>query len=128
MRWPTLAPPIASAIMSSTSRERGRHETFIRYANGLPPVPARGKCPPNPLLFGSQENGRSGGCPGRVGDARLRHDGGAGAGPRSRSDHTEKSREGLPMPLEIKILDYGDIELESSFLVLGPGRGRTARG
>ena len=31
------------------------------------------------------------------------------------------------MTLEIKILDYGDIELESSFLVLGRGCGRTAR-
>ena len=31
------------------------------------------------------------------------------------------------MPLEIKILDYGDIELESSFLVLGRDCGRTAR-
>jgi len=31
------------------------------------------------------------------------------------------------MPLEIKILDYGDIELESSFLVLGRGCGRTRR-
>ena len=31
------------------------------------------------------------------------------------------------MPLEIKVLDYGDIELESSFLVLGRGCGRTAR-
>jgi glyoxylase-like metal-dependent hydrolase (beta-lactamase superfamily II) len=29
--------------------------------------------------------------------------------------------------LEIKVLDYGDIELESSFLVLGRGCGRTAR-
>ena len=28
------------------------------------------------------------------------------------------------MPLEIKILDYGDIELESSFLVLGHNCGR----
>src|SRR4029453_1811375 len=32
------------------------------------------------------------------------------------------------MPLEIKILDYGDIELESSFLVLGRDCGRTRRG
>ncbi len=31
------------------------------------------------------------------------------------------------MPLEIKILDYGDIELESSFLVLGHNCGRTRR-
>ncbi|TKT76212.1 N-acyl homoserine lactonase family protein [Aquamicrobium sp. LC103] len=31
------------------------------------------------------------------------------------------------MALEIKILDYGDIELESSFLVLGRNCGRTAR-
>jgi glyoxylase-like metal-dependent hydrolase (beta-lactamase superfamily II) len=31
------------------------------------------------------------------------------------------------MPLEIKILDYGDIELESSFLVLGRDCGRTRR-
>jgi glyoxylase-like metal-dependent hydrolase (beta-lactamase superfamily II) len=31
------------------------------------------------------------------------------------------------MPLEIKILDYGDIELESSFLVLGRGCGQTRR-
>lgn len=31
------------------------------------------------------------------------------------------------MPLEIKILDYGDIELESSFLVLGRDYGRTRR-
>src|SRR4051794_30341917 len=31
------------------------------------------------------------------------------------------------MPLEIKILDYGDIELESSFLVLGHDCGRTRR-
>ena len=29
------------------------------------------------------------------------------------------------MALEIKILDYGDIELESSFLVLGRDCGRT---
>src|SRR6201997_2680407 len=32
------------------------------------------------------------------------------------------------MPLEIKILDYGDIELESSFLVLGRDCARTRRG
>jgi glyoxylase-like metal-dependent hydrolase (beta-lactamase superfamily II) len=31
------------------------------------------------------------------------------------------------MALEIKVLDYGDIELESSFLVLGRGCGRTRR-
>ena len=31
------------------------------------------------------------------------------------------------MPIEIKILDYGDIELESSFLVLGRDCGRTRR-
>src|SRR5919201_1711545 len=31
------------------------------------------------------------------------------------------------MPLEVKILDYGDIELESSFLVLGGDCGRTRR-
>jgi glyoxylase-like metal-dependent hydrolase (beta-lactamase superfamily II) len=31
------------------------------------------------------------------------------------------------MPLEIKVLDYGDIELESSFLVLGRGCGQTKR-
>ena len=31
------------------------------------------------------------------------------------------------MPLEIKILDYGDIELEGSFLVLGKDCGRTRR-
>jgi glyoxylase-like metal-dependent hydrolase (beta-lactamase superfamily II) len=31
------------------------------------------------------------------------------------------------MPLEIKVLDYGDIELESSFLVLGRDCGRTRR-
>jgi len=31
------------------------------------------------------------------------------------------------MALEIKILDYGDIELESSFLVLGRDCGRTRR-
>ena len=31
------------------------------------------------------------------------------------------------MPLEIKILDYGDIELELSFLVLGRDCGRTRR-
>ncbi len=31
------------------------------------------------------------------------------------------------MALEIKILDYGDIELESSFLVLGRGCGQTRR-
>jgi glyoxylase-like metal-dependent hydrolase (beta-lactamase superfamily II) len=31
------------------------------------------------------------------------------------------------MPLEIKILDYGDIELESSFLVLGRDCGRVRR-
>ena len=31
------------------------------------------------------------------------------------------------MPLEIKILDYGDIELEASFLVLGKDCGRTRR-
>ena len=31
------------------------------------------------------------------------------------------------MALEIKLLDYGDIELESSFLVLGRDCGRTRR-
>ena len=31
------------------------------------------------------------------------------------------------MALEIKLLDFGDIELESSFLVLGRGCGRTKR-
>jgi len=31
------------------------------------------------------------------------------------------------MALEIKILDYGDIELENSFLVLGHNCGRTRR-
>jgi len=31
------------------------------------------------------------------------------------------------MALEIKVLDYGDIELESSFLVLGRDCGRTRR-
>ena len=31
------------------------------------------------------------------------------------------------MALEIKILDYGDIELESSFLVLGRDCGRVRR-
>ena len=31
------------------------------------------------------------------------------------------------MALEIKVLDFGDIELESSFLVLGRGCGRTRR-
>jgi len=31
------------------------------------------------------------------------------------------------MPLEIKVLDYGDIELESSFLVLGRNCGQRAR-
>jgi hypothetical protein len=31
------------------------------------------------------------------------------------------------MALEIKILDYGDVELESSFLVLGRDCGRTRR-
>ena len=31
------------------------------------------------------------------------------------------------MPLEIKILDYGDIELEVSFFVLGRDCGRTRR-
>lgn len=31
------------------------------------------------------------------------------------------------MALEIKILDYGDIELEASFLVLGRDCGRTRR-
>ena len=31
------------------------------------------------------------------------------------------------MPLEIKILDLGDIELEASFLVLGHNCGRTKR-
>jgi glyoxylase-like metal-dependent hydrolase (beta-lactamase superfamily II) len=31
------------------------------------------------------------------------------------------------MPLEIKVLDFGDIELESSFLVLGRDCGRTRR-
>jgi glyoxylase-like metal-dependent hydrolase (beta-lactamase superfamily II) len=31
------------------------------------------------------------------------------------------------MPLEIKVLDFGDIELESSFLVLGRGCGRVKR-
>ena len=36
--------------------------------------------------------------------------------------------EGTTMALEIKILDYGDIELESSFLVLGRDCGRTAAG
>ncbi len=31
------------------------------------------------------------------------------------------------MALEIKVLDYGDIELESSFLVLGRGCGQRKR-
>ena len=31
------------------------------------------------------------------------------------------------MALEIRLLDYGDIELESSFLVLGRDCGRTKR-
>jgi hypothetical protein len=31
------------------------------------------------------------------------------------------------MPLEIKVLDYGDIELEGSFFVLGKDCGRTRR-
>jgi hypothetical protein len=31
------------------------------------------------------------------------------------------------MPLEIKVLDYGDVELEASFLVLGRDCGRTRR-
>lgn len=31
------------------------------------------------------------------------------------------------MALEIKVLDYGDIELESSFLVLGRDCGRVRR-
>src|SRR5262245_24079818 len=35
--------------------------------------------------------------------------------------------QGEAMALEIKILDYGDIELESSFLVLGRDCGRTRR-
>src|SRR5918993_1363197 len=39
-----------------------------------------------------------------------------------------RQAEGRPsMPLEIKVLDYGDIELESSFLVLGRDCGRTRR-
>jgi glyoxylase-like metal-dependent hydrolase (beta-lactamase superfamily II) len=37
------------------------------------------------------------------------------------------SNGGSTMALEIKILDYGDIELESSFLVLGRDCGRTRR-
>jgi glyoxylase-like metal-dependent hydrolase (beta-lactamase superfamily II) len=37
------------------------------------------------------------------------------------------SRGNVNMALEIKILDYGDIELESSFLVLGRDCGRTRR-
>ena len=40
----------------------------------------------------------------------------------SRKRHRERR-----MALEIKVLDYGDIELESSFLVLGRGCGRTRR-
>lgn len=42
---------------------------------------------------------------------------------------TDKKRKqgGKRMALEIKILDYGDIELESSFLVLGRDCGRTRR-
>ena len=39
----------------------------------------------------------------------------------------EQDRRGNAMALEIKILDYGDIELESSFLVLGRDCGRTRR-
>src|SRR6201981_2643422 len=42
------------------------------------------------------------------------------------SNHKRSSWEEV-MPLEIKILDYGDIELESSFLVLGRDCGRTRR-
>src|SRR6185312_9281042 len=42
------------------------------------------------------------------------------------SNHRKSSWEEV-MPLEIKILDYGDIELESSFLVLGRDCGRTRR-
>src|SRR6185437_12235776 len=42
------------------------------------------------------------------------------------SNHRKKNWEEV-MPLEIKILDYGDIELESSFLVLGRDCGRTRR-
>src|SRR5689334_2648448 len=42
-------------------------------------------------------------------------------------DWTNRNIPGGPMPLEIKILDYGDIELESSFLVLGRDCGRTRR-
>src|ERR1700746_1404499 len=52
----------------------------------------------------------------------------SGAPPRASiaSNHEKSSREEV-MPLEIKILDYGDIELESSFLVLGRDCGRTRR-
>ena len=43
-------------------------------------------------------------------------------------DHDKKREQGgKRMALEIKILDYGDIELESSFLVLGRDCGRTRR-
>src|ERR1700739_4184 len=42
------------------------------------------------------------------------------------ANHKKSSWEEV-MPLEIKILDYGDIELESSFLVLGRDCGRTRR-
>src|ERR1700751_1563460 len=42
------------------------------------------------------------------------------------SNHKKSSWEEV-MPLEIKVLDYGDIELESSFLVLGRDCGRTRR-
>src|SRR4029077_6943480 len=42
------------------------------------------------------------------------------------SNHNRLSWEEV-MALEIKILDYGDIELESSFLVLGRDCGRTRR-
>src|SRR6185437_16150661 len=43
------------------------------------------------------------------------------------ASHHKRSSSEAVMPLEIKILDYGDIELESSFLVLGRDCGRTRR-
>ena len=43
------------------------------------------------------------------------------------SKHRQLRERRRTWPLEIKILDYGDIELESSFLVLGRDCGRTRR-
>ena len=47
--------------------------------------------------------------------------------PEPEREKTNKDNREEIMALEIKILDYGDIELESSFLVLGRDCGRTRR-